>query len=108
MACPSGTDPDIIIKSMMVENVRKGVAPSRSTIQELVAGPQGGESEQAMETKPPVSPVSLNEDDLLFGATTASVEVGMASLQVASLLEEQEDNEEASMWKTYPLVGDTP
>ena len=97
MASPSGLDPDVIIKSVTVENVGEGVAPSWSTTQESVTGPPEGELVQAMETEPPVSPMSPNEDDLLSGAATASVEVGMASLQVTSLLEGQGDNEEASM-----------
>ena len=62
----------------MVENVGEGVAPSWGTTQESVAGPLEGESVQAMETEPPVSPVSPSKDDLLSGAAAVSVEVGMA------------------------------
>ena len=49
-----------------------------------------------METNPLASPVSPNEDDLLTGATTAGMEVELASLQVTSLPEGQGDNKEAS------------
>ena len=42
------------------------------------------ETEQDMETEGPGSPVTPNEDDLLTGAGTADVEMGMASLHVDS------------------------
>ena len=91
------TDPNIIVESKMVENVGEGVAPSRSATQEPTAGPPEGEPEQAMDTKPPASPVSPNEDGLLSGTAAAGVEVGLASLRVTSSPEGQGDNEEASM-----------
>ena len=97
MASPSSVDPDVIVESVMVENVGEGVASPRSTTQELVAGPPEGQSVQAMEMEPPVSPVDPNEDDLLSGATTASMEAGLASLWVTSSPEGQGDNEEASV-----------
>ena len=42
------------------------------------------EMEQDMETEGPGSPVTPNEDDLLTGAGTADVEMGIASLHVDS------------------------
>ena len=42
------------------------------------------ETEQDMETEGPGSPVTPNEDDLLTGAGTADVEMGIASLHVDS------------------------
>ena len=42
------------------------------------------ETEQDMETEGPGSPVTPNEDDLLTGAGTANVEMGIASLHVDS------------------------
>ena len=42
------------------------------------------ETEQAMETEGPGSPVTPNEDDLLTGAGAADVETGIASLHVDS------------------------
>ena len=64
---------------------------------ESVATPLEGELVQNMETEPPVSPMSPNEDDLLSGAAAVTVEAGMASLRVASSPEGQGDNVEASM-----------
>ena len=51
-----------------------------------------------MDTNPPVSPMSPNEDDLLTGATTAvtGVETELASLRVTSSPEGGEDHHEAS------------
>ena len=49
-----------------------------------------------MDTNPPASPVSPNEDDLLTGAAATGVEAELASLQVTSLLEGQGGNKEAS------------
>ena len=96
MVSPAEMDPHIIVESMTVENVGEGVTPPRSTTQESVAGLLEEEQVQAMETEPPVSPVFPNEDDLLSGAAAASVEAGMASLQVF-LLEGQGGDEEASV-----------
>ena len=50
-----------------------------------------------METNPPASPVTPNEDDLLMGATAAATEVetGLASLQVTSLPEGAGGQDEA-------------
>ena len=42
------------------------------------------ETEQAMETESPGSPITPNEDDLLTGAGAADVETGIASLHVDS------------------------
>ena len=93
MASVAETDLDVIVESQMVENVGEGDAPSRSATQEPTAGLLEGESEQAMETEPPTSPMSPNEDDLLSGAATAGVEVELASLWVTSSPEWQGDNE---------------
>ena len=50
-----------------------------------------------METNPPASPVSPNEDDLLTCATAAAgVEMELASLQVTSSPEGEEGHQEAS------------
>ena len=42
------------------------------------------ETEQAMETEGPGSPMTPNEDDLLTGAGAADVETGIASLHIDS------------------------
>ena len=58
-----------------------------------------------MDTNPPASPVTPNEDDLLTGATTATaigVEEDLASLWVTSSPEGQGDNDEASGQETHP------
>ena len=96
MASPSRMDPDVIVKSVTVENVGESVAPSVSATQGSVATPPEGELAQDMETDPPTSPVSPNEDDLLSGAAAASVEARMATLWVDSTPERQGDNEDAS------------
>ena len=83
-ASPSRMDTDVIVESVMVENVGESVAPSESTTQRSVVTPPEGESAQEMATDPPTSPVSPNEDDLLSGATAVSVEAGMATLWVDS------------------------
>ena len=49
-----------------------------------------------METNPPASPVSPNEDDLLTGATATGVEAELASLWVTSSREGQGGDKEAS------------
>ena len=51
-----------------------------------------------METTPPASPMSPNEDELLTGATAAAagVEMESASLQVTSSPEDEGDHPEAS------------
>ena len=70
---------------------------TRSTTQEPAAGPPEREPEQAMETGPPASPVSPNEDDLLSGSATTGVEAELASLRVTSSPKGPGDNEEASV-----------
>ena len=70
--------------------MEEGDAQSEGATREPVAGPPQGEPEQEpMETNPPDSPVSPNEDDLLTraGATAAGMEMELASLQVTSLPE---------------------
>ena len=96
MVPPHGTDLDVIVESEMVEDVEGGDAQSEGTTQESTAGPPEGEQEQSMETNPPDSPVSPNEDDLLTGATTTGVEMELASLWVTSLPEGEEGHQEAS------------
>ena len=97
MASPSSMDPDVIMETETVEDVGEGVTPSRSATQEPAAGPPEGESEQAMETEPPASPMSPNEDDLLSGSAVAGVEAGLASLWVTSLPKGPGNNGEASV-----------
>ena len=80
----------------MVEIVEEDSTWSESATQEPATGPPEGEREQPMETNPPASPVSPNEDDLLTGATAAGVEVELASLWVTSSPEGQGDDKEAS------------
>ena len=57
-----------------------------------------GEQDQPMDTNPPGSPVTPNEDDLLTGATgaAAGVETELASLRVTSSPEGEGDPHEAS------------
>ena len=62
-----------------------------------MAGPPEGEPDQAMDTRPPVSPVSPNEDDLLSGTAAVGVEAGLASLRVTSSPEGQGGNGDASL-----------
>ena len=75
-----------------------GDAQSEGTSREPTADPTEREEDQPMETTPPTSPVSPNEDDLLTGATatTSGVEVELASLRVASSPEDRGDHPEAS------------
>ena len=58
-----------------------------------------------METNPPDSPVSPNEDVLLTGTAIAGVETELASLRVTSLPEGKEGLQEATSeeW-TVPAV----
>ena len=93
---PNQVDPDVIVESEMVETAEQGDALSDSASQESAVCLPEGEREQPMETNPPASPVSPNEDDLLTGAAAAGVEVGLASLWVTSSPEGQGGNEEAS------------
>ena len=87
------------MESEMVEIVGEGDAqPERASCGSTVTPPEG-EEEQPMETAPPVSPVSPNEDDLLTGGATAAagVETELASLRVTSSPEGGEDEQEASV-----------
>ena len=79
---------DVIIEEttemtvMTADEAESGATP--------LGGPTGDaivperETEQDMETDRPGSPVTPNEDDLLTGASTADVEMGIASLHVDS------------------------
>ena len=96
MAPPSQMDLDVIMESKTVETVEEGGALSDSTTQEPTTHPPEGEQEQPMETNPPASPVSPNEDELLTGATAAGVEAELPSLQVTSSPEGQKGNKGAS------------
>ena len=82
----------------MVEIVGGGNTQSEGTSHESTANPPEGEEEQPMETTPPASPMSPNEDDLLTGATTAAagVETELASLCVTSSPEGKGGHHEAS------------
>ena len=88
--------PDIIVESETVEIVEGGDAQSEGTTRGPTAGLPEGEQEQPMETNPPASPVSPNEDDLLTGAAATGVEMELASLWVTSSLEGEEGHQEAS------------
>ena len=90
--------PNVIVEDEMTKVMTEGGTSSVSTTQEFAATPPGEEAAQAMETDlPPTSPVSPNEDDILFGATEAGVEARMATLRVTSTPERQEgDNEDTS------------
>ena len=76
------------------EEAEAGATPS--------GGPTGDanalerETEQAMETEGPGSPVTPNEDDLLTGAGAADVEKGIASLHVDSPDRQGGDGETAT------------
>ena len=97
MAPPHRADLDVIVESKTVEDVKGGNASSEGTTRESTVSPPEGEQEQPMETNPPDSPMSPNEDDLLTGAATATgVEMELASLRVTSLPEGKEGNQEAS------------
>ena len=86
---PTGQGPlDVIVEEVTetpvvtADEAEAGATPS--------GGPTGDtnaperETEQAMETEGPGSPVTPNEDDLLTGAGTADMETGIASLHVDS------------------------
>ena len=85
------------MESKTVEIVGGGDAQSEGASRESTANPPEGDEEQPMETTPPASRMSPNEDDLLTGATatTAGVEMELASLRVTSLPEGR-DHHEAS------------
>ena len=97
MAPPQGCL-DIIVESETIEIVGEGDARSKGASHGSAVTPPEGEEEQAMETNPPASPVSPNEDELLTGdtATATGVETELASLRVASSPEDGEDHQEAS------------
>ena len=98
---PMGQGPlDVIVEETTVTTVvtadeaESGATPS--------GGPTGDanaperETEQAMETEGPGSPVTPNEDDLLTGAGAADVETGIASLHVDSPDRQGGDGEAAT------------
>ena len=98
---PPQTDLNIIVESEPVEIVEGGDTQSEGTTQESTTDPPEGEQEQPMETNPPTSPVSPNEDDLLTrAAATAGVVEELVFLRVTSSPEGQGDNEEASSQET--------
>ena len=95
-APPDQGNLDVVIKETIKETIGEagnGTTPSGGL--NPAANTSEGESEQAMETEGPVSPVSSNEDDLLTGTTTTDVEADMTSLHVTSP-ERQGDNEGAA------------
>ena len=67
---------------VMADEADAGATPSGGPTQD--ANVPVRETEQAMETEGPGSPVTPNEDDLLTGAGAADVETGIASLHVNS------------------------
>ena len=79
---------DVIIEEVtetsvvMADEAEVGATPSGGPTQD--ANIPVRETEQAMETEGPGSPVTPNEDDLLTGAGAADVETGIASLHVDS------------------------
>ena len=72
---PPQADLDVVLESEMVKIVEGGDAQPEGATQGSPVHPPEGEEEQLMETNPPASPVTPNEDDLLTGATTAATEV---------------------------------
>ena len=96
---PPQRDLDIIVESETMEILGEGDAKTEDTTQESTAPSPRREEEQPMEVNTPASPVTRTEDDLLTGATTATatgVETELASLQVTSLPEGEDDHQEAS------------
>ena len=79
---------DVIVEEVtetpmvMADEAEAGATPSGGPTQD--ANVPVRETEQAMETEGPGSPVTPNEDDLLTGAGAADVETGIASLHVNS------------------------
>ena len=79
---------DIIVEEVTetavvtADEAEAGATPSGGPTQD--ANVPVRETEQAMETEGPGSPVTPNEDDLLTGAGAADVETGIASLHVDS------------------------
>ena len=67
---------------MTAEEAESGATPPGGPTGDATAPVR--EAEQDMETEGPGSPVTPNEDDLLTGAGTADVEMGIASLHVDS------------------------
>ena len=67
---------------MTAEEAESGATPPGGPTGDTTAPVR--ETEQDMETEGPGSPVTPNEDDLLTGAGTADVEMGIASLHVDS------------------------
>ena len=79
---------DVIIEEttettvMMADEAESGATPPGGLTGDATVPER--ETEQDMETEGPGSPVTPNEDDLLTGAGTADVEMGIASLHVDS------------------------
>ena len=79
---------DVIVEEVtetamvMADEAEAGATPSGGPTQ--VAKVPVRETEQAIETEGPGSPITPNEDDLLTGAGAAEVETGIASLHVNS------------------------
>ena len=67
---------------MTAEEAESGATPPGGPTGDATAPVR--ETEQDMETEGPGSPVTPNEDDLLTGASTADVEMGIASLHIDS------------------------
>ena len=91
---PSDIGPNIIMESETVEILGEGDTQTEGATQESTAPSPGREEEQPM-----ASPVTRTEDDLLTGAAAAAateVETELASLQVTSSPEGEDDHQEAS------------
>ena len=96
---PPQAELDVILESETVEIVEGGTAQPEGASHEFTVHPPEGEEEQPMETNPPASPVTPNEDDLLTGATATAtgVETELASLRVTSSAEGELGQDEASI-----------
>ena len=79
---------------MTAEEAESGATPPGGPTGDATAPVR--EAEQDMETEGPGSPVTPNEDDLLTGASTAEVEMGIASLHVDSPAKPGGDGDAAS------------
>ena len=86
---PTGQGPlDVIVEEatemtvVAADEAESGATPSGGPTEDANALER--ETEQAMETEGPGSPVTPNKDDLLTGAGAADVETGIASLHVDS------------------------
>ena len=74
---------DVVIEEVMITTQSAGDTPSASITHKSAATPPGEKLAQVMDVdKPPGSPISPKEDDLLTGATEVGVEMKMATLSL--------------------------